>query len=512
MSVKLDLTVIASELLDSVVCMDNSPAYDAFKTEIEAILADFNKNSHFGSSVIIDEKALTEAMYETMRNMHEAFFLWLMRDELDNGRSIDTGYSTYLKLFFKANCDKLASLNGGNATVDIKDIVSLKEHFIEEISSDAELYKSIKDFFSGYVYGYFFNYLTEQTVMVKYAEMVVCLGIMTGKITSTVSLQQKMMPKMAVLLSSDRLKYISGFIPLDIMMNIVYSRFAFPTLSDEEMEETRGRIKDFVTSNYEMQTDDESTELVSARTVTDVMSKLHSSYVDSEVSTAEIYEKCFSGVRIFLDGDKDDTGKYDKAEIKSLIDEKCTAEKIDYFTVDREPNLDVALESGLIGYKYPMIYKDGGEYHYSMLYKKLVDKLLENKIYSELNTDCIPFKEFSFADEVMQTNPLRELNGNDDKSYTIRNDKSEYFENISLIFKNKMLSETDRRMLMLEQLLYIMSGNCSAEKYSSMINENIFGTRLYEEYIRFRMNRLCDKGMESFETKKNLLDEINKIG
>ena len=112
----------------------------------------------------------------------------------------------------------------------------------------------------------------------------------------------------------------------------------------------------------------------------------------------------------------------------------------------------------------------------------------------------------------MQTNPLRELNGNDDKSYTIRNDKSEYFENISLIFKNKMLSETDRRMLMLEQLLYIMSGNCSAEKYSSMINENIFGTRLYEEYIRFRMNRLCDKGMESFETKKNLLDEINKIG
>ena len=43
MSVRFDLTAIAPELMDAVIYMDNSPAYAAFKEEIEAILADFNE-------------------------------------------------------------------------------------------------------------------------------------------------------------------------------------------------------------------------------------------------------------------------------------------------------------------------------------------------------------------------------------------------------------------------------------------------------------------------------------
>ena len=48
MSVVFDLTVAGSEILDSVIFMEKSPAYAAFKEEIEKILADFNKNSKFG--------------------------------------------------------------------------------------------------------------------------------------------------------------------------------------------------------------------------------------------------------------------------------------------------------------------------------------------------------------------------------------------------------------------------------------------------------------------------------
>ncbi|MGN0691762.1 MAG: hypothetical protein ACI4K7_05395, partial [Oscillospiraceae bacterium] len=81
MSVKFDLTVIAPELLDAVICMDGSPAFEAFKDEIKAILADFSKNSHFGSSFTIDENALTDNMTDTMLNMQQAFLLWTYNEE-----------------------------------------------------------------------------------------------------------------------------------------------------------------------------------------------------------------------------------------------------------------------------------------------------------------------------------------------------------------------------------------------------------------------------------------------
>lgn len=511
MSVRFDLTVIAPELLDAVVCMDNSPAYEAFKTEIEAILADFTKTSHFGSSFTIDEKALTENSVETLLNMHQAFLLWTIRDELKNGSNPENGYSTYLKLFFKSVCDKLASLNGGNTTVDASEVSALKDRFLAEIGTDKALYDSIKDFFAGYVYGYFFNYLEEQSVMFKYAEFLVCIGVMTGKITATIAAQQKIMPKMGTLLGSDRFKYISGYLPLDVMLDLVYDRFSFPNLSDEEMTKVKDIIKNYMTENYDMQTDDEQTVLISAKVTTSVMTGLNSTYVNVPVYSADTYDKCFSGVRVFLDADKDDTGEFNTDKIISIINKKCSADYNEYFTTEREPNLDVALGSGLIGYKYPLVFKDASDFWYSSTYQYLINDLLDMKIYAIIDTNNLPIKEFPFADAVLKTNAIRTVTGSKVETYSIRADKKDVLIALSEIYGNKMLSETDRRMLMLEQMLYILSGNCSKEKYSDLVTENVFGTRLYEEYIRFRMNRLCDKGMESLDTKKNLLDEINKI-
>ena len=67
-------------------------------------------------------------------------------------------------------------------------------------------------------------------------------------------------------------------------------------------------------------------------------------------------------------------------------------------------------------------------------------------------------------------------------------------------------------MLMLEQTLCLVSGNCSEAKYKALITENVFGTDLYEEYIRYRMDLLVNSALTGLESKKVLLDEINKIG
>ena len=69
MSVKLNLTAACAEVLDSVVFMEKSPAYAAFKEEIEKILADFNKTKKFGE---IDVRALVDGSEDALSNMERA--------------------------------------------------------------------------------------------------------------------------------------------------------------------------------------------------------------------------------------------------------------------------------------------------------------------------------------------------------------------------------------------------------------------------------------------------------
>ncbi|MBQ7990056.1 MAG: hypothetical protein IJ251_03270 [Oscillospiraceae bacterium] len=59
MSVSLDLAAIAPQLADAVIYMDGSPAYDAFREEIEAILDSFNESCHLSHHWKVDPPALT---------------------------------------------------------------------------------------------------------------------------------------------------------------------------------------------------------------------------------------------------------------------------------------------------------------------------------------------------------------------------------------------------------------------------------------------------------------------
>ena len=504
MSVKFDLTVIAPELLDAVICMDNSPAFEAFKDEIKAILADFSKNSHFGSSFTIDETALTDNMTDTMLNMQQAFLLWTYNEEKTLPAGSEKKYATYLKLFFKSNCDKIAALNGGSTTVDATEVAALKDKFLAEVKSDAALYASLKDFFGGYIYGYFFNYLEEQTVMSKYAEFLVCLGIMTGKITASISSQQKIMPKMASLLCDDRLKYINGFIPLDVMLDIVHNRFAFPKLAEDRMTRVKTVISDYITSHYDMETD-EGEKLVSASVTTNVMTELNSAYIESGKYSEDTYQKSFSGVRTFLDANADDTGEFSAEKIHSIITNRCAEDHLDYFTTEREPNLDVALSSGVDGYKYPLVFKDASDFWYSPIYQYIVDDLLQENVYAQVSADSLPLEDFPFADTALKTNVLKELNGVQSESYTIRADKKNVLNKLIDIHVSRSYSEEEKKMLMLEQVLYLISGSCSIEKYTAIIDKEIFSGPLFDEYISYRINKQCT----SIDAKKKFIASLN---
>ncbi|MDE6709443.1 MAG: hypothetical protein K2J76_03015, partial [Oscillospiraceae bacterium] len=223
MSVVFDLTVIGPELLDAVIFMEKSPAYAAFKEEVEKILADFNKTSKFGQNVEIDVKNLVETSTEAVKNMHRAYLIWTFHEDMTSGAK-NPQYNTFLKLFFKGQEKYIIAANGGKKTIDATEAATVKDKYIAEVGKDPDLFNSLKEFFAGYVYGYFFNYLTEQTVMKDYAEFLVCLGIMSGKVTTSESGKQKILPKMAVLLNNDRFKYISGEIPIDVMMEQGYDR------------------------------------------------------------------------------------------------------------------------------------------------------------------------------------------------------------------------------------------------------------------------------------------------
>lgn len=511
MSVRFDLTAVAPELLDAVINMDNSPAYEAFKEEIESILKEFNESAHFGSSLTIDEKALTDNSVETMKNMHHAFLLWTIRDELKNGGDAETGYKAYVKLFFKANCDKIAALNGGSMTVAASEAASLIKAFLAEIGKDAELYKSVKEFFKGYIYGYSFNYLTDQEIMEKYAEFLVCLGMMTGKIAASISAQQKIMPKMAMLLGNDRFKYISGFIPLDIMLDIIYDRFCFPNLSDEETEKIHGIIRKYILEHFEMQKDDEATTLISTQVTASLMTDMNGNYVNVPAYSEQTFAGCFGGVRSFLGVDKEDFGEFDAATIAGIINGKCSADFIQYFTTEREPNLEVALGGDDIGYKYPLVFRDASDYWYSPIYQYLINDLLDNKIYSFIDTNNLPLDIFPFADEILKTNAIRTYTNSSATGYSIRADKKQVLIRLIDINSAPSLSDSEKKMLMLEQILYILSGNCDADKYNKLVIDNVFNGELYDEYVMYRINKILEQGSGSVDAKKSLLRQVIAI-
>ncbi len=508
MSVVLDLTVSAAEILDAVVLMDKSPAYAAFKEEIEKILTEFNKTGRFGDAAEIDVKWLVENSSDAVRNMHRAFLIWTFNEEKTVLHIKDSQYYTYLKLFFKGQENYLVSLNGGKKSVDSKDISDFKAKYISEIGTNPDLFNSLKEFFAGYVYGYFFNYLNEQAIMRDYAEFLVCLGIMSNKVSVSETTKMKILPKMAMLLNNDRFKYISGEIPISVMLDIVYSRFDKKNLSGDEDIRLKQTLRDYIVTNYSYQEDD---GLVIDNVTESIMTTLVSEYIYAPDFSSDFYMNTFDGKRTFLDADKTDTGIFTSEKVKQVVSDKCRENYNDYFCSDREAVIEVGINAGAVGYRYPLTYLDGKNFWFADIYKVLMFPACDRSIYVSVDENDLPVKTFPFAGPALKTNIIRILGGLNTEGFTIRSDKRDALVLINSLPQTKNLSDEDKKMKALEILLYIISGNMDCVSYHKLLHENVFGTGLYEDYIRYRMECIFSRGMQSLEAKKNLLDEINRI-
>ena len=507
MSVVFDLTVTGSEILDAVMFMEKSPAYAAFKEEIEKILADFNKNAKFGQGVEIDVKALIESSQNEIKNMQRAFLIWTFHEDLTSG-SKTPKYNNFLKLFFKGQEKQLTALNGGSKSIAPGDAAGLRDKFIAEIGKNSDLFNSLKEFFAGYVYGYFFNYLTEQTVMKHYAEFLVCMGVMSGKIKITGAAQQKILLKMSELLGNDRFKYIYGEIPIDVMMEQVYDRFSFTALSKEEDAAVKDLLKKHVAEDFPF---NETDGLVADDVMATAMSKFNKVYVSAADFAEDLHKNTFDGVRTFLDGDKNDIGDFPLDRIVRIVSEKCSQNSDEYYRSGREPVLEFGLSADMKGYKYPLTYKDGNAYWFNDFFKVALAPACDKAIYISINEDDLPLRMFPFAGPALETNIIRVLGGTKSEGYSIRADKRSMLVEMNALPASKNLSEEDKKMMALEKLLYIISGSMDAVSYKKLVEENVFGTKLYEDYIRYRMDSIFSKGMKTLEAKKNLLDELNKL-
>lgn len=508
MSVVFDLTVTGPEILDAVIFMEKSPAHAAFKEEIGKILADFNKTSKFGANVEIDVNGLIESSSDVVKNMQRAFLIWTFYEDLRSGAK-SPRYDTYLKLFFKGQESRLIALNGGSKSIAPENTAELREKYIEEIGKNPDLFNSLKEFFSGYVYGYFFNYLNEQTVMKDYAEFLVCLGIISNKITTPDAAKQKILPKMATLLNNDRFKYISGEVPIDVMMEQMYSRISFTELTKDEDEIIKAALKKCVIGEYFY---NEADGLILDDVMADAMSKFNENYICSVDFAKNLYDNTYDGMRTFLDGDKDDIGEFTVEKLIDITAEKCSANHDGYYVSGREPVLEFALSADMKGYKYPLTFNDDGTYWFADIYKVILAPACDKAIYIEVNEEDLPLRMFPFAEQALETNIIRTLGNLDTKGFSIRSDKRDHLVEINALPASKTLSEEDKKMQALEKLLYVISGNMDTNSYKELIEENVFGTKLYEDYIRYRMDCIFAKGMKSLEAKKNLLDELNKIG
>lgn len=509
MSVLLDLTAAAPELMDAVICMDNSPAYEAFKEEIEAILKDFSDTGHLSKSWTIDEKDLTAKSEETLKNMQRAYLIWSFKEEKNGAYDKDCCCHTLVRLFYKSQEDVIKALLGGSDRVDSTDVKPLIDGFKAEIGRNPAVYKSVKDFFKGYVYGYYFNYLKEAQIMKKYAEMLAYLGVMSNKISTSISEQQKILPKMAMLLPNDRFKYLNGFVPRDLMMSIIFDRLELSPLSEGETAVLKAHITEYIKENYRTDTEDD-VELISD----DVSSAFFSKYFETYISTADfsedLYQRSCAGNRIFLCGDTDDTGDFSAESIDRLTSAKCRIDHNTFYTTEKPPVNDGSIEGNDLCYKYPVIFfdKDSG-YWFAPVYKELIFPVLDRDMYVPAE---VPTGIFPFADEIFRSNPVRAVSGDsrlDSGSVTIRRDKIAVLDKLKQL-RTASLSEKERKALMLEQTLVLMSGNMNGDDFNKCAIANVFDQPLYDEYISYRMDLLAGGVLDNYNAKKSLLDKLNK--
>ncbi|MDR0991989.1 MAG: hypothetical protein LBL87_03710 [Ruminococcus sp.] len=503
MSVQFDITAYGAELLDSVIFMEKSPALAAFSEEIVKILSDFNKQKKYDNPLDVND--LIDHSSETMLNMQRAFLYWTFAEDKASGGD---SYISYLKLFCKSQEKNFLASNSGKGKVSVKESAQFKDNYLSLIASSPEIYSAVKEFFTGYIYGYFFNYVTEQKIMKSYAEFIVCMGIMSNKIQSTEKDRQKLLPKMSSLLQNDRFKYLSGELPLTIVLDTIVDRFDYTGITPEEQARIRTEIESTVTTEYDYNVSD---NLVHDNVIISIMQKLGKGFVRAEDLAKEIHRSCYGGVRTFTDGDRDDTGIFTPDYITGLINNKAETNFNEFYTVGGTFTPDYGLAGDLKGYRFPLVSKVKTSYCFSELYLYVLFPALHAAVYMPADPAELPFELFPFAADVLKTNSLQKIGSLPEEGLVIRKDKEKVLDELGDILNKNKLSDKDRKMLSLEKLLVVLSGNLDAEGYQRFIYENIFDTKLFENYIKYRTELVISAGLISRETKKSLLDNVNKM-
>ncbi|MBQ8978860.1 MAG: hypothetical protein IJ080_03740 [Oscillospiraceae bacterium] len=497
MSVSLDLAAIAPQLADAVIYMDGSPAYDAFREEIEAILDSFNESCHLSHHWKVDPPALTSGSEDTLKNMHRSFLFWSFKE------GGDISVNGIYKLFFRSQEETIRGIVGGDR-FDVTDAARIIDQFKNRITTDSAVYESVKAFFKGYVYGYFFNYLTEASIMANYAEMLAYLGVMSGLIETTVSQRQRAVQKMAPLLPNDRFKYIYGTVPASLMFDIIYDRVSLDHLSDEEQQVVKDNIASFIRAQFPTESED-GEERVSDIVPSEFASR-YFTYIEAADVANELYTKYYTGVRTFLDCDREDVGDYNAAWLNSIIEERLKPSYYDFYSLSRGTEADVSVGSSDDVLRYPIIFK-GDTFAYAGIFDGFVYEKLRTTVYNRYD---LPTGIFAFADEGLMSDPVRRSWNSSESYIAVRADRIGIAEQIKRLSSEKMPAEV-RNMLLLEQYLCLLSSSMSADEYRECFEKNVYGTDLYERYIRYRMNILAEQSLENDSKRKALLDSINAI-
>ena len=526
MSVKFDITAVVPELLDEIIFMDDSPALEAFEGELTDIIADMAEKGDYSDILAgADISALISDYKNAVINLQRSYLLWSeyeakepsgKRWGLDPAQRIN-----YCKIFYKAFGVVLLSLNGKSNSVEVGRIAELKQKFIGMIVHGGDLYNKLRDFFRGYIYGWMFNYMTEQKLMPEYAEFIVSLAVVSDKLAASPEKKADIVRSLKMMLTKGRFKHINGYVPLDVVTSAVADRFELSSVSGEDRDiviaSVSKRIRELCEYNSEENT-------VIYNVTADFMTKANSEYIACDAFAEREFENAFGGERTFFDGVHEDKGGMTVKMVAEAAEASCAALSDEYYTSEHIPAEETGLKGGVKGYLYPLAYKDGNSFLFSFAAEYVIMDNCDKALYTRVDAADVPVKSFMFLkDELRSTYFYMEVrkllsDGGSIKipvsrQLCIRNDKEPLLREISLVDDYlKDSSEEDRRMNKIDKVLYLVSGNSNAEHYEAALAEHFFGSKLFDSYIKFRMRTLSDNAERAgVDSQKKLIAQLNAI-
>lgn len=526
MSVKFDITAVVPELMDEIIFMDDSPALEAFESELTDIIAGMAEKGDYSDILAgADISALLNDYKNAVTNLQRSYLLWSeyeakepsgKRWGLDPAQRIN-----YCKIFYKAFGVVLVSLNGKETSVEAGKAAELKQKFMGMIVNGGDLYNKLRDFFRGYIYGWLFNYMTEQKLMPEYAEFIVSLAVVSDKIAASPQQKADIVRNLKMMLTKGRFKYINGYVPLNVMTSAVADRYELSAVSGEDRDIVIASVSKRICELCEYNSEDNT---VPYNVTSDFMTKANSEYITCDAFAEREYENAFGGERTFFDGVHEDKGGMTVKMVAEAAEASCTALSDEYYSSAHVSAAETGLKGEVKGYLYPLAYKDGNSFLFSFAAEYIIMDNCDKALYTRVDAADVPVKSFLFLkDELKSTYfymEVRKLLADGEniripasRQLCIRNDKEPLLREISLVDDYlKDSSEDDRRMNKIDKVLYLISGNSNAEHYEAALAEHFFGSKLFDSYIKFRTRTLSDSAERAgVDSQKKLVAQLNAI-